>query len=265
MLEIGQEPYPITEDKIRGFIMYIKVAQSKPACLNTIKLHVATFADYFSREQLPDLTKSSRFKTFMRAIRLELGEKAPNARCPIGPDVLTKLAEYVSRADERHLTSLFSMITVMYYGFLRFSEAANLRQMDVQEEEGGIMLTIRQSKTDPYGNGAICFIQDSDKPYSASVWLRRARPTRYGPHDQVFPISLRMFNIRFRSLLAGAGVEDIGRYSSHSLRRGGAQQAAKMGVQDNVIQRHGRWKSTAFMLYTVLERRTAGIMITSKI
>jgi integrase len=265
MSEIGEEPYPITEDKMRGFIMYLKVGQPKPACLNTMKLHVATFANYFSREEQPDLTKGSRFKTFMRAVRLELGETAPNARSPVGPEILTKLVEYVFQVGEYRATFLFAMITLMYYGFLRFSEAANLRQSDVQEEEGGIMITIRQSKTDPFAKGTICFIQESDTPYSACEWLRRARTRRYQRHDPIFPISLKTFNKRFRNLLADAGVEDIATYSSHSLRRGGAQQAAKMGVQDNVIQRHGRWKSTAFMRYTVLERRTAGIMITSKI
>ena len=59
------------------------------------------------------------------------------------------------------------------------------------------------------------------------------------------------------------GVIDSSAYSSHSLRKGGANAAAKSGIQDNIIQRHGRWKSTIFMEYTKMERKEAGTIISS--
>jgi integrase len=266
MSKIGVEPYPISEDKMRGFIMYLKERQTKPALLNTIKLHVAAFVDYFGQQDERDLTKNPKFKKFMRATRLEMGEAAPNARDPIGPDILTGLAAYVVQASLPELVVTFSMISMMYYGFLRFSEAANLQYREIVEDEDGMTLTIRQSKTDAFGKGAICFIQKSDTPYCACHWFRQAREVMsdVSASARVFPISLQKFNQDLRSLLTAAGFDE-GNYSSHSMRRGGAQQAARMQVEDNVIQRHGRWKSTAFLIYTSMERKAAGRMITSRI
>jgi integrase len=264
MMKMECEAYPVTEDKMRGFIMYIKSHQNKPACLNTIRLHVAAFADHLAHQDRPDITKNPRFKRFMRSIRLEMGESPPNARDPIGRAILTQVAEYVVQIDDPNRTVTFSMMTLMYYGFLRFSEATSLEHTDVVEEMDGITLHIRHSKTDPYGNGAICFIHSVDTPYCACKWLERARPLT-GSSGRVFAISGQAFNRQLRELLTAAGVPNVKKFSSHSMRRGGAQEAARMGIEDNVIQRHGRWKSTVFMLYTVLERREAGMMITSRI
>lgn len=40
-------------------------------------------------------------------------------------------------------------------------------------------------------------------------------------------------------------------YGSHSCRRGGATAAARAGVAERLIQRHGRWKSLCVRLYIV--------------
>jgi integrase len=73
-------------------------------------------------------------------------------------------------------------------------------------------------------------------------------------------------NVRalIRSRLKKCGITPS-QYSTHSFRRGGATEAAKAGIQDSTIQRHGRWKSTCFMRYTQMERCEAGQIITNKI
>ena len=38
-------------------------------------------------------------------------------------------------------------------------------------------------------------------------------------------------------------VQDISKFSLHSLRSGGASEAAKAGIADRLFKRHGRWKS----------------------
>ena len=38
-------------------------------------------------------------------------------------------------------------------------------------------------------------------------------------------------------------VPDISRFGTHSLRAGGASEAANAGVNDRLFQRHGRWKT----------------------
>lgn len=38
-------------------------------------------------------------------------------------------------------------------------------------------------------------------------------------------------------------VGDVSKFSLHSLRAGGASEAAKAGVSDRLFKRHGRWKT----------------------
>ena len=40
-------------------------------------------------------------------------------------------------------------------------------------------------------------------------------------------------------------VQNVSKFSTHSLRAGGATAAANAGVSDRIIQRHGRWKSSS--------------------
>ena len=81
----------------------------------------------------------------------------------------------------------------------------------------------------------------------------------------LFPAEAQKFRQIIKSWLKGIGVPEVDRYSAHSLRRGGAAAAARMGIEDSVIQRHGRWRSWCFVVYTQIERRDAGRRITAVI
>jgi hypothetical protein len=80
----------------------------------------------------------------------------------------------------------------------------------------------------------------------------------------IFGMTKSQYRVALKKRLDQLGIMPS-MYSTHSFRKGGATQAAKMRIQDSVIQRHGRWKSTCFMRYTVLGRTEAGIIITSEI
>ena len=49
-----------------------------------------------------------------------------------------------------------------------------------------------------------------------------------------------------RKALSDAGV-DLSRYNGHSFQIGGSTTAARMGVNDSLIQTLGKWKSSAFV------------------
>ena len=55
-------------------------------------------------------------------------------------------------------------------------------------------------------------------------------------------ISYTTFRENLKSDLQGI-VPNTAVYSSHSLRSGGATKAANTGINDRLIQRHGRWRS----------------------
>jgi len=68
------------------------------------------------------------------------------------------------------------------------------------------------------------------------------------------PITARHWNRVIREMATEAGLAQADRISSHSLRRGFATEAARLGASLPAIQRHGRWRSTK----TVLEYIEAG-------
>jgi integrase len=55
--------------------------------------------------------------------------------------------------------------------------------------------------------------------------------------------------MRLKKALAKIGVPHPELYAAHSLRRGGATHAARIGVPMRLIQVMGRWKSDAVRLY----------------
>ena len=58
----------------------------------------------------------------------------------------------------------------------------------------------------------------------------------------------------FKQAVHNAGLLNAENYSAHSLRRGFATEAARLGASMPSIQKHGRWKSTR----TVVEYVEAG-------
>jgi integrase len=276
------EPYPVTDETMRAVIKLGKdgsqslLGPQKKLSLNTIRLLVAAFAHHFRGTDLPDLTKTRPFHNFVQALRLKYRNDTVNSAAPITPAILTDCAEYCDRLLDLETPPvptirLMAMMTLMYYGFLRFSEANALLLSDVHiDDSGSITLVIRASKTDPLAKGTICFIKNSGTSYSPLKYLTALSNIERVPKNHPFGICNRAFNHSLLKLLTD--VHNLLQtnwspdgYSSHSFRRGGATEAARRGIQDNVIQRHGRWKSTVFMVYTALERTEAGEMITGSI
>ena len=130
------------------------------------------------------------------------------------------------------------------------------------------MLNIRISKTDPNAQGLKCFISHSDKEYGPHKWvpIYKRLSDISDSNSFLFPnVTTQSISNALKRKLKYVynGNIDINNYSSHSFRKGGATEAARNGIQDSVIKRHGRWNSTCFMVYTMVERRNAGETITT--
>jgi hypothetical protein len=54
---------------------------------------------------------------------------------------------------------------------------------------------------------------------------------------------------RLQPCLKLIGMVDVSEYGFHSLRAGGATDAAKAGVAEQHIKAHGNWKSDAVQVY----------------
>ena len=135
---------------------------------------------------------------------------------------------------------------------LRVSEVAAVQVADLEQaEDGSGGLTVRRSKTDQDGRGAVLYLgaptmqavrkwqaagNVADGPLFRRVWGRSATVGAEAISDRT---ARRILEAR----AAAAGVE--GRISGHSARVGSAQDLAAAGAELTELMNAGRWQSPA--------------------
>ncbi len=142
-----------------------------------------------------------------------------------------------------------AIVAIMSDAMLRVSECAALDVVDLATEADGTgRLTIRSSKTDQAGEGAVQYI-GAPTVRRVRAWLEAAGITddamfqsiRRGDHPTGKRITPRAIRTIIAKRAAEAGVE--GRVSGHSLRVGSAQSLAAAGAGLVEMQTAGRWNS----------------------
>ena len=143
----------------------------------------------------------------------------------VGP---TGRTEWAARAVRRGLVDI-ALCTVMSDAGLRRSEAAALLWADVDKaEDGSGRLTIRHSKTDKEGEGAVVAIT------ARAMADLEAMREGAGDQDPVFGLSVK----------AAARAAGLGEgFSGHSGRVGMARRMTSNGAPLTVVMRQGRWES----------------------
>lgn len=151
-----------------------------------------------------------------------------------------------------------SLLLTGLHGALRRSEIAALDVGDVEIQSRGVLVTLRRSKTDPTGRGAVVPLVAArdravcpreallrwieyrgDDPGPLYVQATRIGDLRAGDHR----LSDRAIARIVQGALANAGLDATG-YAGHSLRRGLATAAAQKKHQLADIMRQTRHKST---------------------
>ena len=144
--------------------------------------------------------------------------------------------ESIEYARRRGLVDI-ALVLVMQNAGLRRSEAAALTWADVATwEDGSGRITIRRSKTDQFGVGAVVAITGR-----AMNSLDAIRPPELTLDSAVFGLSESGICLRIKSAAKAAGLS--GRFGGHSGRVGMARTMISKGAPTPVVQRQGRWKS----------------------
>ena len=163
--------------------------------------------------------------------------------------ILAKTAKDANHRKEVHKELRdAALIAVMSDAMLRVSEAEALDYDDLRHaEDGTARLTIRHSKTDQEGDGAVMFLGKQAAKHLV-YWTDAAgisegplfqRLDRAGnPRGRLSSRSIRAF---ITKRAGEAGLE--GRVSGHSLRVGAAQSLASAGASLVEMQQAGRWES----------------------
>ena len=176
----------------------------------------------------------------------------------------------------------------MLFGFHLFLRKSNLvpeyrehdvncqlSRKDLRYGSGVLVAHIKWSKTNQMGNNPLNLPMVLNKasaicPVKWCLFLInkiKAAPYHnlfsFVQNGEIVPVTYRDLTLQMRLWLKQAGIKDVNKYSSHSLRRGGATHAFKKGVPELTIKRLGAWASDAFKRYIdeTLETRLQAWMI----
>jgi site-specific recombinase XerD len=191
------------------------------------------------------------------------------------------IARIVPPHDSRRTADLRdrALLLLGFAGALRRSELVALNIEDVTEDDHGLRLRLRHSKTDqegashlvgvPYGSDlTTCpvrawrawreYLGDWEDYFDeeTDIWRLRRVPAEAGPAFRAvgpYGIGTRPGRLSDRGVAEiikrralAAGLDPV-LFSGHSLRAGFATEAYAQGVPELAIMRHGRWRSAATM------------------
>ena len=146
-----------------------------------------------------------------------------------------------------------ALVKVMYDGMLRGGDARLVRWQDLSRyADGSGSLLIRHSKTDQLGRGEYTYVSATARKYLDLLQdLRRLLGTQERESDLIFGVGVERMCSVIADACADAGL--VGRYGTHSMRIGGAQDLARAGFGLSMIMQAGRWESPDMPKYYIRE------------
>jgi len=272
-----QKPFPATDAYLSEWLVF----QSQTCSPDSLKVYMNAIRDFHLHRELtfqPVRGRPSVVATLQGLKRLH--GAGSRRKLAITRKVLFRMhgaaAAYATGVGigDSLMAAVWAATLVAFFGMLRkdnvtvnkadaFNTHIHLRRCDVffqQTEEGEVMwLNLRHSKTNQFGErshrlaiyptgGSLC-------PVAAVRHLFETVPGEGGAHAFAFtsrgkvqPLTHTVFVRHLKGLLHSAGC-DPASYSGHSLRRGGATLAFRLGMSMEQIMEHGDWRSLAVMVY----------------
>lgn len=216
-------------------------------CFNSVKYFHNVFGfvmhDNIENRDIFDYIRSQARKTF-------------NRKRPLLKNELDKL---LFLYDENNLDLVLlrdlSIIIFMWFGFLRYSDVAELKCSEIERRDGMFDIFIKAGKTDRFRNGQNVLVKlngmhkkilDEYERIVFSNMTDCAESYFFFIVKQdgkcLFKEKLEYNDVRFLILKRCSQVDiDITNLGTHSLRIGGCTEASKRGVPDYVLDVHGRW------------------------
>lgn len=224
-----------------------------PAKVSTLRRALTAINRAHQAEGHPKPSAAEPVRLVMRGVIRELGT-APTRKAPATLEVIQAMVGNLPEGPKGIRDRALILLGVA--GAFRRAELAALEVLDLEFTAAGVVVTVRQSKTDQAGEGATvavaCGVHLATCPVRAlRAWLELAGVTE-GPvfrsvtrHGRIGESMTPKTVARVvKSAASGAGL-DPDTFGAHSLRAGHATQARRAGAGRWEIKRQGRWKSDA--------------------
>ncbi len=237
--------------------------------ISTLESAVAAIRWIHVSQFHPDPTTSQRVRLTLEGAKRENARPVLHHSC-LPQSFIVSLVESSVPSSSPHVLQLAAMVAVTFSTAVRISELLALLVSDLTFQHSGATIRVSVSKTDPLRVGSsrpIPAIPGSLRcpvaalrRYLASMQVPAAtasydnRPlwpnlTKSGePSWGAGPLSAESANRALKRAIAASSLKpDV--YSWHSIRVAVATTATRAGVQPELIQRIGNWKSQAFQTY----------------
>ena len=270
------DPYGPSEDDLLRYVASMTLAREgkpKGLAVRTVRSYLSAIAHYHAISGRDDPRSGLvRLGKLLTGLKRHRGVDSTPKR-PITISLLKEMKKYIPTGTLEGATH-WAALCMGVHGLFRLGEllppAAEKRPLthgDVRwVSEDHAVVTLRRSKTDPFGKGVAVNLfatGDATCPLTAlkDVWARQFKanlPT--GDDAPVFRNAAGIVDKKsvialMKRVVALVAKEfpELGlvskHFAGHSLRRGGATSLALRGVRESVLRMLGRWKSDAVNLY----------------
>ena len=232
--ETGVSPLPATAEGVAAYLAYEAELGTKPSTIGR-RCAAIRYAHRLAGHDSP--TDAEAVKATVRGIRRTLGV-ARTRKVPATADLVLAMASLAGK-DVKGLRDR-ALLLLGFAGAFRRSELVALDVTDLKETEGGLLVTIRRSKTDQEGEGrTVAIVRGSIAcPVRAMhVWTEATgirtgplfRPVRKGGAIGSDRLSDKQVARTIKELANRLGL-DGSRFAGHSLRAGFLTSAAAKGA-----------------------------------
>jgi integrase len=193
---------PITLESIQCYLAHLSLDCN--FTYNSLLLVIASFAHKLRFENLDGVTKSMPFTIFKSGLRRTLkGDKPLNAKNPILPEHFCAMLQ-VAPPITAAMRETYFLMSMLYFGFLRLSEALALSQNDLILNYPTLTINLVQSKTDQNGKSEQIRNTGNDKPYSVFKFISHLQSIPEG--QKIFTKTAKTYTRRMRDLFEQIGL-----------------------------------------------------------
>lgn len=205
-----------------------------------VSLHIAHLDAGF-----PSPVHDPRIRKILQGIRRTKGVAVKQATAIVKDDLLEMLV-VAGKGRPMQAARDTALLLLGWVGAFRRSELATLRCEDVAWLEGGIEITLRQSKVDQTGIGFVKYLPDAHGSRCPRLalqhWLKVSGITEgylFRPinrHDQIagHPLTAQAIALIVKRIIQQTG-RDPALYSGHSLRAGFVTEGVMSGVSEHLL------------------------------
>lgn len=217
-------------------------------------------------------TKNLLCKMVRLAAKRRLGVEVKRRKAPLVPAEVERLVAGLAPAGAPlQDVMLAAFAATAFAGFLRYSDAVQLRVSDLRFGAGYVELSLAKRKNDQFRAGSVVALAELGGDACPVAALRRLlRVSGWGPDSLLFrawdgqavragrPAVFKdravqygqlhyQLTKRMAAILGVSHAAAKARFGTHSFRAGGATAAYAAGVDMTLLQAHGSWKTAAAM------------------